>query len=53
MKQKTRLCMLASLDGLLFEPEDGGDTFLRNIDLSSPDYICLRIELFIAIIVKT
>jgi hypothetical protein len=31
--------------GLLFEPEDGGDIFLRNIGLLSPYYTALRYHL--------
>jgi hypothetical protein len=38
--------------GLLFAPENGGSTFLRNVDELPPDYMAQKIVLFIDIIVK-
>jgi hypothetical protein len=31
-------CLLAGLLNLFFDPEDGGDTFLRNVGCNSTDY---------------
>jgi hypothetical protein len=42
MKQAASRDLLAGiLSGLLFVPEDGGDMFLQNVGLLSPDYRAL------------
>jgi hypothetical protein len=36
-----RLIPTAFLFGLVFNPEDGGDTFFRNVSVYLPDYMAL------------
>jgi hypothetical protein len=52
VRNSCRVPLVGFLPSLFFDPEDGGDMFLRNVDLLSTDYTALHPRRYIGVLIS-